>query len=462
MNKFLAAFLALCMVMCMIPSVGMIICPTTESSENRALAEAPKLKTDEGALNKEFFNDFESYFTDHIALRNQMVYADAKIQTTFFHESNVSGVIYGSDDWLYYSSTLSDYLGRDVLSERELYNLAHNLSVVDQYLTDRGIAFVFTVPPNKNTLYGDYMPYHRSVKVSEDHSAKLLEPLLAEQGVDYLNLFSLFESQNEVLYLKRDSHWNMKGACMAYNATMDQLGREHETYADTQPLYEETDNGDLNKMLYSFYGELEGNYNYNLPENYVYTAGDGNVEAGWIATENPNGNGTLLMFRDSFANTWIPFFSNEFAKAYYSKGQPNGLERYVEADRPDCVVIEKVERNITDYLENPPILTAPTTALPVNMLTAQTASTASIGECMYDMNYYSISGIVDASRIATDSQILVTVGDQTYRAYQTSDNGYMLYMKKADVTGPVSVQVYVVNDNSKATQVLSTTLTPAQ
>ena len=158
-------FILLCVVLCLIPSVGMLFFPTTRTSENRAMAEAPKLTAEDGSLNRAFFTDFESYFTEHMALRNELVYADAQIQSKVFRESNVSGVICGSDGWLYYSSTLDDYLGRNILSERELYCLANNFSVVQDYLQGQGVDFVLTIAPNKNTLYGEHMPYYQSAVV---------------------------------------------------------------------------------------------------------------------------------------------------------------------------------------------------------------------------------------------------------------------------------------------------------
>ena len=104
------------MVFCLLPSVGMLFFPTTQTTENKAMAEAPKLFTEDGSFNTSLIADFEDYFTQHIALRNPLIYADAQIQTNLFQESNVSGVINGTDGWLYYSSTLNDFLGTDILS----------------------------------------------------------------------------------------------------------------------------------------------------------------------------------------------------------------------------------------------------------------------------------------------------------------------------------------------------------
>ena len=452
-------FIALCLVICLIPSVGMIFFPTTRTTENKAMAEAPRLMTEEGTRNTAFISDFEDYFTQHIALRNEMVYMDALIQTSVFQESNVSGVIDGTDGWLYYSSTLDDYLGLQILSDRQLYNLAHNFSVVQEYVESQGMDFTLTIAPNKNTLYGENMPYYKSMVVDSRHNAILLEPFLSQQGIRYLDLFRMFDEQEEILYLKRDSHWNMKGACLAYNGIMDSLGLSHEDYSGTEPVLVKNENGDLNKMLYSFYGPLEENYDYALPQDYAYDKADATVEDGWIVTENESGEGTLLMFRDSFANTLIPFMSNEFATACYSNGQPNALERFVETHEPDCVVIQKVERNIAEYLDNPPVLTPPQVTLPNKLTIATTDSAITAEACMTDTNYYAIRGTVDTGRLEDNSELLVRVDDVVYRAYQTGENGFLLYLKQEGFTdASAQMRVYIVNPDT-CVEVLSSEVT---
>lgn len=448
LKKYMIFFIAACMIICLIPSVGILFFPTTETTENKAMAEAPKMMTEDGSLNKAFFTDFDSYFTEHMALRNQMLYSDAMIQSTLFRESNVSGVICGTDGWLYYSSTLDDYLGTNVLTERQLHNLANNFRLIQDYVEAQGKDFVLLIAPNKNTLYGDNMPYYKSYVVNQDKSAVLLGAILEQQNISYLDLFQLFEEQDEVLYLKRDSHWNMKGANLAYNGIMDSLNLPHEDYSDTVPVPVKNEQGDLNRMLYSFYGEPEENYDYNLTQKYVFTSSEKDVEGRWLITENQTGTGSLLMFRDSFANTLIPFLSNEFHTVYYSKGEPNALARYMETYSPDYVVIEKVERNISNYLNNPPILTPPENQLPDKLTIAATNTTVQVKNCMNDMNYYVFSGVLDESRVQVGSRVLVRVNDRVYPAYLTGENGYALYLKKAEFTDAVTqVTVYIVNED---------------
>ena len=161
-------------------------------------------------------------------------------------------------------------------------------------------------------------------------------------------MFSLFKNQKEVLYLKRDSHWNNKGAVLAYNAILGQAGIEHEDYRDIWAVRLKTEYGDLGRMLYPVTAEPEWNYFYEKKHMFSYVTDTKSVEEAWIETENSQGSGNLLMFRDSFGNTLLPLMADTFSKGYFSKGVPQNIAGYMEMYNPDVVVFEKVERNIKE------------------------------------------------------------------------------------------------------------------
>ena len=64
MNKKFRIFIAACMLLCLIPSVGMLFFPTTETTENRAMTELPALFLEDGSFNKSFLRDLESCFNE--------------------------------------------------------------------------------------------------------------------------------------------------------------------------------------------------------------------------------------------------------------------------------------------------------------------------------------------------------------------------------------------------------------
>lgn len=449
MNMKLKAslFVAACMLLLLVPSVGMLIHPTTETTENKRMAEFPEIVT-EGSVNTDFFQEFETYFNQHMAFRNRFLSWDARILHQGFQESNVSGVIAGAEDWLYYSSTLDDYQGKSRLSERQLGALAWNLSVVDDYLEQQGCEVLMMIAPNKNSLYGQYMPYYTQPAAPlEEHNAVRLAPLLAEYEVHYSDLFSLLSQQKGILYQKKDSHWNDVGAMLVYDQSMNQLQKDHSVYPATG-LVSHRD-GDLNKMLFSFYGEEEMVPSFMVPVEYEVTTQDATVESGWMATANPEGEGTLLMFRDSFANTLIPLYSNVYAEAYYSKGQPHMLEMYLEKYHPDTVIIEKVERNIKDYLNAPPILSAPVAQSPdqFTLLLQKQSLNIQVEPLEYNPGYVAITGSIPKKVQSARGEYVIVIHDIPRKAYQLADGSFLLYLKADDVAETEDIQVYVKADD---------------
>ena len=263
-------FIINCMVICILPFVGMAVCPADKTTENRKMAVFPDIIKESGRLNINFLQELGNYFQDHFAFRLELVSADAQIQSKIFKVSNASPVITGSNGWLYYASTIYDYLGENTITERGINNIAHNLALLQEYVEEQGAKFIFTVPPNKNTLYGENMPYYLQYKINSSSNINMLEQEIKEYDISYCDLFSLFKNQKEVLYLKRDSHWNNKGAVLAYNAILGQAGIEHEDYRDIWAVRLKTEYGDLGRMLYPVTAEPEWNYFYEKKHMFGY------------------------------------------------------------------------------------------------------------------------------------------------------------------------------------------------
>lgn len=341
---------------CLCPSLGMLFAKQETSSENRKLAEFPSLKTEEG-WNVDWLSQAGEYFQDHFAFRNELVTANALLNGKVLGVSTASGVIQGTDGWLYYKDSLSDYLGDDLLSDRSLFNIAHTLSMMQKYLEDKGVNFLFTVAPNKNSLYSENMPYYDSLKVSEDKNLVNLKGFLESEGVAYANLYDTFLAKDEVLYHKRDSHWNNKGAALASDTLLAALGKEYTPYEGEAYEVRTDFEGDLDQMLYPMAMEAEDEIYFERPDTFAYV---GEVESNFdpkITTVNPSKTGSLVMYRDSFGNALLPFMANEFAAAYFSRGIPYQLSD-VDTMLADTVVVERAERFLPEMAQSPPVMTA--------------------------------------------------------------------------------------------------------
>ncbi len=434
-GKFIFTFV--CFAMCIVPSAGMITNPSNTTTENKELAKFPDIK-ENGRLNTSFLQELGNYFKDHFAFRQELVSVDAEIQSKVFKVSNADTVVVGNNGWLYYSSTVDDYLGKNTLSKRCIGNIAHNLSLIQKYVQSKGAKFLFTAAPNKNSLYGENMPFYLQRKAGNIKNIDMLEKEIKKNDISYVDLFTLFEKQDEELYLKRDSHWNRKGAVLVYNALLDKLGIEHDSYKHVDVFRLKEEYGDLNKMLYPVTAKPEWNYFYQKDDVFSYKTDTKSVEDAWIETQNTKGTGSVLMFRDSFGNTLLPLMANVFANGYFSKGVPQNIAGYMNMYSPDVVILEKAERNIAELAQDPPVIEGMTVKLDKDIQTEQSDTLINVLESKNNTDYLEVSGIIGTKFCKEDTSIYVRVSDNgqeniyetLYTADAGSDYGYKLYIPK--------------------------------
>ena len=463
-----ALFLVVAFAAILLPFVGMAWAPTESTTENRELAQPPQI-SHEGAFNVGFLADAGTYFEDHFAYRNQLVTANSKIMATL-GTSSTDQVVVGDQDWLYYGGTLPDYLGQSSLSQRALQNIAHNLSLAQGYAKAHGAAFLFAVAPNKNSLYAQHMPGYY-LKSPEQGNAQRLFPLLKSQGVRFVDLFGLFGAADGEWYLKRDSHWNNGGALMATQEAFRLLGRDaiDLDVSDGNPKADFV--GDLESMLYPVGSRVESNLYYEGYCDDVNFAGDrwfydegSSVTDSVVRTHAAHGSGSLLMFRDSFGNALLPFWSSAYEHATFSKLVPYNLAALSQS-KADTVVIERAERHIPDLAKSCPIMPNPKLAADDEWLAAENLDDASTTLTVEkDGPYWVVQGVVNPAVVPDDGELFVIVeapGEKPalYDAFWVSidqegatatDFGYKVYMSaNAFDLSEATLGVYVSTDASR-------------
>ena len=65
--------------------------------------------------------------------------------------------------------------------------------MIQRYAQENGIKFVFTIAPNKNSLYGEYMPYYYQAFRSGESNLGRLQKYLDSEGVNYVDLYGLLK-----------------------------------------------------------------------------------------------------------------------------------------------------------------------------------------------------------------------------------------------------------------------------
>ena len=248
-------------------------------------------------------------------------------------------------------------------------DLQRKLDSLDALLKSKGIKLVVIVPPNKNTIYPEYLPPQVPVIGSQSRLDQLLAYQQQHGGFKILDIRSaLLSARNkQQIYYSCDTHWNPYGAFVAYQAILGELQisfpnlkshtLEEYRYAPTQGscdmpvLANITDvpGGQFNlvpvfkrQVIEQDWqtGNTQGSFYVQYPFNEIVT------------TNSDSSLPRLVMYRDSFGIALIPFLSDHFSRAVYLWAYPVD-ESYFDTEKPDVVILEYSERYLNFLLRLP-------------------------------------------------------------------------------------------------------------
>ncbi len=459
---------ALFVGICLVPAVTMPLSKGNESAEKRRLAEAPKITTEDGKLNADFFSQFDTYFSEHFGLRQRLVTLDGELRAELTGTSANADVIVGRDGWLYYAPTADDFMHNNVLSDRAVNNICHNLGLMSEFCSRNDAEFLFFAAPNKNSVYPEYMPYNYKVSSQEGNYDKLVR-IIGERRDIYMSAYegSLspggdfdatesfgFLDMREVLRSKKadspvllyhmtDTHWNNAGALAARNAVLGSLGgKQFDDYSGIVPTITHERLGDLAEMLYPMRPACDEQFNYAADFGYEYVGRFRGLDDVTIKTACEGADGSLLMYRDSYGEAILPFMAESFASAEFSRTVPYRTDA-IASGEAKTVVLEIVERNLGNLQKYAPVMAAPE-----RDISALNVSEAECAKFYEDANlYHHIYGLIDESAELGDmDEIYVTVGGRTFEAFNcfedkllgmtetVSDRGFSLYIPKEELS----------------------------
>lgn len=426
---YMILFLALLLV----PFAGMLITGPSKSESSKAAAlPKPFLEVEDGdgtpQINKQYLKQLGEFFEGHCALRQEMVTCYSGITTKVFRTSSSKSVIYGKNGWMFYTDTLGDYTGSDVMTEREMFDAVTTLRLIDRYCKANGIKFVFVTAANKNSLYGENMPYWYK-KSDKPGNRVILGAKIREAGISYIDLYDTFAKENRVLYHKTDSHWNNEGAALAARAIHEATGQMFIDRYGKAPFKVRKDfKGDLAVMMYPSFVTPEEEIYYDGGFGFDY---EGKVESNFdnkIKTLGALGN-NLMMYRDSFGSSLLPFMAESYTNALFSRSLTVQV-RDIKSIKANVLIIEKAERFLPQLAENPPKLPATEiegNPVGVKELEGATYKTASAN------GYTTITGTLKKGTYSDNTKIYVSVGGHWYEAYPFRENGkecFRLYIEE--------------------------------
>lgn len=458
-KKIRIIYTVLFFVLCTIPIVFMPFVSADETAESRKLSEMPSFTTEDGRVNLEWPSQYETYLSEHFAFRQDLVTLDSITKSEIFAVSSNEKVIVGKNDWLYFYSTIDDYLARNTLTQRGVNNTAKTIGLMQEYVQNSGGEFLFMAAPNKNTVYPQFMP-DRYVKSGNPTNLQMLNFALEEYSVNYLDLTELFFSQDKVLYLQRDSHWTNEGALLVYNSLMDCLGIEHDDFSNVNHHTEKCWSGDLDSMIFPTLNNLSDQEIYDMDYSFNYISNFKTEDDMIIKTVNENNTASILMYRDSFGRSLYPFIAEGSYKAEFSRETPYRLSLMHDINA-QYVVFEIVERNIPNITEKAPVMSAPTRELDTSASIIRSEDNKC--ETAEKSGMLKIYGVLDEAYFEDNSDIYITLEGDSVFCYEAfpifeselfetearSDYGFSLFIDtKAVADGTYNVNAYIKSGES--------------
>jgi hypothetical protein len=330
-----------------------------EAQENRLKTPLPPLSKATTDF-KGFAKQLGKAYGETFPFRDWMIRSGNLIKLAVFDQSPSKNVILGQDGWLFVNMEmdLEDWLGVDLYSPEELTKAVEALTKRRDWLAKRGATMLLVVAPNKGAVYGEFMPpsFHKMNPVTR---LDQLGEALKQAGIPFLDLRkALIEAKaTRRAYWKTDTHWNGWGALMGSAAIVDAL---REQFPAMPPLRAQdyrveestTPGGDLSAMLLLENSLTEQSIDMiplspnrakpAEPKGYKNPA----TLSGRDMIIRETGDTSLpkaVIFRDSFSSAAWPYLAERFQRSVFlweHRFQPH----IVEAEKPDVVIYEAVER----------------------------------------------------------------------------------------------------------------------
>lgn len=321
------------------------------SEEKRVVAQTPVFTLSKFLLGT-YQDEYERYFDDHFGLRDQMITANSLFHYYALATSPNAKVLIGDDQWLFYSAenTIERFRSGNVLTSDELNTIAQFLQNEQRQLEKKGIEFVVVIAPDKETIYPEHVP----VRIEKANGPSTLDKFLEVIDTTTVTVIDPRDelrarAQEEKLYAQTDTHWTDPGAAIAFEKLQESLGVNSSdafTYRETK--FREGDLADLLSLGGKIWESVPvAQISFDADTTKISTRqGNDFRETDNVYAEDSR---RVLVFRDSFGEKLIPFFSRAFTHVTFVRAYFD--QQLVDELNPDVVVLQIVERNIPRLVE---------------------------------------------------------------------------------------------------------------
>jgi hypothetical protein len=351
--------------------------------ENRTLAPLPDFRRQRL---QDLPPKLDAYFKDHVGFRASMVRASGSVLHGLLQSPSDRVILGkapapGQPQWLFLalSEILEDGSGQESISRQRLERWRRIIEQRTAWLAARGIAYFYVVAPEKSTIYPELLPDYisqRSPRATalDEIVAYLKETRSSIRLVDLRHALFAAKSRGDA-YFPGDTHWNGRGFFAGYQEMFKAIW-PGEQPLELGPYFEIRISP--NQSLHDLANIL------GLPApsgSSVFLAHRGSAtsipataalpaDVDAFASNSPTfalatpgaDSKRLLVFHDSFFDVGPMTkvdqpLAAHFSRSYFVFMDPDDdtIRSFVDAEHPDVVLEEHVERSLADVQVETPL-----------------------------------------------------------------------------------------------------------
>lgn len=322
--------------------------------ENRYLADTPAFSV-KSWFSGDYSDGLSEYSREQFTLRTRWIAMRTKIER-FLGKSAINGVYFAN--------------GRlcEIAEKPDYDRIDRSIAAINSFGEELGGRLSVMIVPTSAQIYADSLPSYSP----EQEQRKLINYVNTAlvEGIQPIDVYdSLMRAREDYIYYRTDHHWTAYGAYVAYcecvrrlgysPVTLDNITVEHASRDFLGSYYSKVLTDEVEPDTIDFYtsggaqvtgvrvtkanGEVVERdsvyFRENLEKKDKYQSFLGeNVPL--VEIESSAGGGSILIIKDSYANSFVPFLSKHFSKVtavdlrYMMR-----LEDYVDPTEYDRILI---------------------------------------------------------------------------------------------------------------------------
>ncbi len=285
-------------------------------------------------LNNDYYRSFDQYLNDSFAIRDPLLFAKRWLDYHLFKMTDTVAVHVGRQGWLYSRKSIEDYQKQACDDQLLIDRMALELHALDHILASSGRQFVFTVAPNKSSIYPEYLGFIPSGgSCGRSRYDLLLEAFARHPLKNFIRLENRLlnaKAANKWLYNPSGTHWNDLGARVAARAIREQVLQDVAHQRAFDHLQNNTGHHvDLARRMLGLFTEVEDNAVIRLTSSKAFARPD------------------AVFYGDGYSKNLAPYLSQIFGRLEVIQADRVPSRPYNEdLKAADIILLETAESHL--------------------------------------------------------------------------------------------------------------------